>query len=59
MEHLADRRKSSCLILGHIASSNWIVTRYRAFDDYFKAYSVAFLPGPERPTLAYGGKGES
>jgi hypothetical protein len=30
---------------------------HRAFDDYFKAFSVAFLPGPERPTLAYGGKG--
>lgn len=27
-----------------------------AFDDYFKAFSVAVMPGNERPTLSYGGK---
>jgi hypothetical protein len=39
-------------------TSIFTVRIYRAFDDYFKAFSVAFLPGPERPTLAYGGKGK-
>jgi hypothetical protein len=28
----------------------------RAFAEYYKAYSVAIMPGPERANLAYGGK---
>ncbi|KAH7102338.1 ubiquitin fusion degradation protein I [Auriculariales sp. MPI-PUGE-AT-0066] len=28
----------------------------RAYDEYFKAYSVAMLPGRERTNLSYGGK---
>ncbi|KAG9010103.1 ubiquitin fusion degradation protein [Tulasnella sp. JGI-2019a] len=28
----------------------------RAYDEYFKAYSVAMLPGRERANLSYGGK---
>ncbi|KAJ7271878.1 ubiquitin fusion degradation protein I [Mycena haematopus] len=28
----------------------------RAYDEYFKAYSVAMLPGKERLNLSYGGK---
>ncbi|KAK7020535.1 ubiquitin fusion degradation protein 1 [Favolaschia claudopus] len=28
----------------------------RAYDEYFKAYSVAMLPGKERLNVAYGGK---
>ncbi|WWD20459.1 hypothetical protein CI109_104935 [Kwoniella shandongensis] len=27
-----------------------------AYDEYFKAYSVAVMPGRERPELMYGGK---
>ncbi len=30
-----------------------------AFDEYYKAYSVAVMPGPERANLAYGGKSGS
>ena len=26
------------------------------YDEYFKAYSVAMLPGKERVNLSYGGK---
>jgi len=28
----------------------------RGFDEYFKAYSVAMLPGKERENVSYGGK---
>ncbi|KAI0082817.1 UFD1-domain-containing protein [Panus rudis PR-1116 ss-1] len=28
----------------------------RAYDEYFRAYSVAMLPGKERENLSYGGK---
>lgn len=28
----------------------------REYDDYFKAYSVAMLPGKERDNVSYGGK---
>jgi ubiquitin fusion degradation protein 1 len=28
----------------------------RAYDDYFKAYSVAMLPGKQRDNVSYGGK---
>ncbi|KAH9930685.1 ubiquitin fusion degradation protein UFD1-domain-containing protein [Fomitopsis serialis] len=28
----------------------------RAYDEYFRAYSVAMLPGRERENLSYGGK---
>ncbi|CAK5277648.1 unnamed protein product [Mycena citricolor] len=28
----------------------------RAYDEYFKAYSVAMLPGKERVNVSYGGK---
>ena len=28
----------------------------RAYDEYFKAYSVAMLPGRPRENLSYGGK---
>ena len=28
----------------------------RSYDDYFKAYSVAMLPGKERDNVSYGGK---
>ncbi|PSR94118.1 hypothetical protein PHLCEN_2v4546 [Hermanssonia centrifuga] len=28
----------------------------RAYDDYFKAYSMAMLPGKERENVSYGGK---
>ena len=28
----------------------------RSYDDYFKAYSVAMLPGKERENVSYGGK---
>ncbi|KAI0819519.1 UFD1-domain-containing protein [Trametes gibbosa] len=28
----------------------------RAYDEYFKAYSVALLPGRQRDNLSYGGK---
>ncbi len=31
---------------------------YSAYDDYFKAYSVAVMGGKERPELLYGGKSE-
>jgi hypothetical protein len=30
-----------------------------AYDEYFKAYSVAVMGGKERPELLYGGKSES
>jgi ubiquitin fusion degradation protein 1 len=30
-----------------------------AYDEYFKAYSVAMLPGRERENLSYGGKSTS
>lgn len=46
------------ILLRRKPTSIFTVRTYRAFDDYFKAFSVAFLPGPERPTLAYGGKGK-
>lgn len=29
-----------------------------AYDEYFKAYSVAVMGGNERPELMYGGKSE-
>lgn len=32
------------------------LTDVRAFDDYFKAYSVAVMSGKERAELMYGGK---
>jgi ubiquitin fusion degradation protein 1 len=28
----------------------------RRFDDYFRCYPVAMLPGPERPDANHGGK---
>ncbi|KAF5377029.1 hypothetical protein D9757_007686 [Collybiopsis confluens] len=28
----------------------------RAYNEYFKAYSVAMMPGKERPNVSYGGK---
>lgn len=31
----------------------------QSYDEYFKAYSVAMLPGKERPNLSYGGKSTS
>lgn len=30
----------------------------RAYDDYFKAYSVAIMDRKDRPELLYGGKSE-
>jgi hypothetical protein len=35
-----------------LIAHSWI----RAFNEYFKAYSVAVMNGRERPELAYGGK---
>jgi hypothetical protein len=35
------------------------LTRASAYDEYFKAYSVAVMGGKERPELLYGGKSES
>ena len=32
--------------------------RSSAYDDYFKAYSVAVMGGNERSELLYGGKSE-
>ena len=29
-----------------------------AFDEYYKAYSIAVMGGNERPELLYGGKSE-
>lgn len=31
----------------------------RTYDEYFKAYSVAMLPGRQRDNLTYGGKSTS
>ena len=31
----------------------------RAYDEYFRAYSVAMLPGRERENVSYGGKSTS
>ena len=28
----------------------------QAYEDYFKAYSLAMFPGPERADVSYGGK---
>lgn len=30
-----------------------------AYDEYFKAYSVAMLPGNQRDNVSYGGKSKS
>jgi ubiquitin fusion degradation protein 1 len=29
-----------------------------AYEDYYKAYSMAMLPGKERLNVSYGGKSE-
>lgn len=31
-------------------------TRPEHYDEFFKAYSMAMLPGKERPNVSYGGK---
>jgi hypothetical protein len=35
------------------------LTSASAFNEYFKAYSVAVMNGRERPELAYGGKSKA
>lgn len=42
---------TSCLTLGNDQAD-----QRRAYDEYFKAYSVAVMGGNERYELMYGGK---
>lgn len=37
----------------------WSWLTNRAYDDYFKAYSVAVMDRKDRPELLYGGKSMS
>lgn len=40
-----------------LKSPTWLMA-ISAYDDYFKAYSVAVMGGKERSELLYGGKSE-
>ena len=31
----------------------------QAYDEHYRAYSVAMLPGRQRDNVSYGGKGQS
>jgi len=31
----------------------------QAYDEYYRAYSVAMLPGRQRDNVSYGGKSQS
>jgi len=35
-----------------------LIANESAFDEYYKAYSIAVMGGNERPELLYGGKSE-
>ncbi|RPA84800.1 ubiquitin fusion degradation protein Ufd1 [Ascobolus immersus RN42] len=41
---------------GYGAPGFRIPVQHRKFDEYFRCYPVAFMPGPERSNVNYGGK---
>jgi len=46
----------SQLFGSHMDPRRFGMPQPEAFAEYYKAYSVAVMPGPERANLAYGGK---